>query len=241
MASLTRRSAASPCPRRAAPRRRGAPKRLRGGASFSFKEALLCVRGALRKETEARRASTPPRRAARTPRRASAPAPSRRRAQNTAWRAPGGRRRSVRGDVGEQGGVFKRGIRGTCRGDRRGLRRSSVFGFVSCAQRFLVSWFSDDSRWDATARLAGRRAASVSMLSAASRTRPLANARDARSVSRAATRGLFFPDATTERRFSVSVSVSSGDANETVTRETDASEKSSEESDEHGSSARFLS
>ena len=106
---------------------------------------------------------------------------------------------------------------------------------------FLVSWFSDDSRWDATARLAGRRAASVSMLSAALRTRPLANARDARSVSRAATRGLFFPDATTERRFSFSISVSSGDANETVTRETDASEKSSEESDEHGSSARFLS
>ena len=45
-------------------------------------------------------------------------------------------------------------------------------------RQFRVSSSARDSRRDATARFAGRRAASVSMLSAASRTRALANARD---------------------------------------------------------------
>ena len=216
MASLTRRSAASPCP---AARRAPVPARRAKKASrrslFLVLKRLFCVRKALREETEARRASTPPAKspaahtaALRVPRASSFSPASAKHRLARAWRPAAVQCAAM---SASRAASFKKAFGAplvAATGARLRLRLARFFLFRARNAPFLVSWFSDDSRWDATARLAGRRAASVSMLSAALRTRPLANARDARSGTRAATRGLFFPDATTERRFSFSISVS---------------------------------
>ena len=186
-------------PRRAAPRRRAAPKKVFAAEPlFGFKEALLCVRkapfGRRRRLAELNASAKSP--AAHTaPPRVPRASSSRRRAPNTAWRAPGGRRRSSARRRRRAERRLQKGIRGpTCRGDRREAEAEfrGFFCFVR-ATRSSSPGSVTTRGGDATARLAGRRAASVSMLSAALRTRPLANARDARSVSRAATRAVCFP------------------------------------------------